>query len=266
MKGKPLPIKIFEKRDVDERAVEAGGDKKPPKWVLKGKELKERAMTLKKDLDDSQPIIESRMKKHKIPAIVKACVIDDALAKTHRNDIAQLLSGRGPDYTIGIIGENELLIRIDKPGQLKEVSDNISDLEKNAKAISGVKKIDVFNPNISIGKIVANNEGKFVLKVILVDFNDKRINETNLQYFKRWITNRQGISLDKSVRYSSKLEVHQVVVDSLDKIEDLTDFSGILSVEEMPRMEGIEDDFFPGTWIEVPNPEENVEYPIIESV
>lgn len=265
MKDKNLPIKIFKKRfEVDDRQTEAGGSDNPPKWVLSGQDLK-----LKSDvLADELQIVETRVnekfqKYNNIPVVLKAKLVDDAIAKSHRSEIGQFFHAKNSEKSIGFSENQELLVRIDKPSELQQINKNLISFEKNAKAISSLQGIEIFEPIVDITNSTPLKDGKHVLKIKLLDYNNYQINLTVLKEFQRLLSASNYLQLDKTVKYSDHLVIHQITTDSLDSLHELDDFSAILSIEPMPTMDLLDDDFFIEETIQVPAPEADVDYPVV---
>ncbi|MCT4593204.1 MAG: S8 family peptidase [Anaeromicrobium sp.] len=266
MKEKHLPIKIFEKRlEVDERQTEGGGSDKPPKWVLKGEALIHKAKILKEELSEAKTQVEQKMEKYNnVPAILKAKIVEDALAKSHRKEISQLFySNQKKDRIIGLSRDQELIIRIDDVAELEAINKKLLQTQKNAKAISGVESIESFEPMIDTSKTEITKNGKFIFKVRLHDYSDYHTNKQVLRTFERLLERNKYLKLDKTVKYSEKLYIHQITADSLDALNDIDDFSGILSIEPMPLLKVITDDFFLENVVQVPAPNKDVEYPVV---
>ncbi|MGG1441429.1 S8 family peptidase [Brevibacillus laterosporus] len=265
MKKKNLPIKIFEKRlDVDDRQTEAGGSDQPPKWVLSGPELKTKSEILTDELQIAETRVNEKFRKYdNIPVVFKAKLVDDAIAKSHRSELTQFFHAKKLEKTIGFSENQELLIRIDKPTELKQINKNMQDYAKNAKAISGIEGIEVLEPFIDIQNSKLQKDGKHVLKIKLLDYNNYQINLTVLKEFTKLLSTSTHLHLDKTVKYSDHLTIHQISTDSLDALHELDDFSAILSIEPMPTIDVVDDDFFVEETIQVPAPMVDVQYPVV---
>lgn len=265
MKKKNLPIKIFEKRlEIDERQTEAGGNSQPPRWVLSGQELKTKSEILADELQIAEIRVNEKFKKYdNIPVVLKAKLIDDAIAKSHRSELTQFFHGKKGEKTIGFSENQELLIRIDKPEELKQINKNLKDYDRNAKAISGVQGIEVFEPIIDVESSEPLKDGKHVLKIKLLDYNNYQINLTVFKEFTKLLSTSTHLHLDKTVKYSEHLTIYQITTDSLEAIHELDDFGAILSIEPMPTIDVVGDDFFIEETIQVPVPNGNIQYPIV---
>ena len=97
MQEKYLPIKIFEKRkDYDDRSTEGGGDIREGSWVLHGEELTSRMNYLNENVRSVQDSFRKwKAERRVLPMIISTTVIDQAIAKTHRGRIVNLLENDG---------------------------------------------------------------------------------------------------------------------------------------------------------------------------
>lgn len=264
MENKKLPIKIFEKRqEADERLNEAGGSDKQPKWVLTGQELVKRHQILVEELDVIEHQVGAKLDKYKnIPAVLTAKVSDEALAKTHRRDLSKLFYSKS-DHIIGFTENQELLIKIERKSQLTDIKKKLSDLERNAKVISSIESLQTFQPDIVISENIARKKGKLLLKVRLLDYQSVIYNKQAFEKFESLMSSNKGLQLEKTVKYAENFYVHQIVADSMDALQNVEDFSAIYSIEPMPLLEVVEDDFFFEQSAPIYEPMGNREYPIV---
>ncbi|WP_431090773.1 S8 family peptidase [Paenibacillus sp. 8b26] len=262
---KNLPIKIFEKRfEVDDRQTEAGGSDQPPKWVLSEVELKSKSDILTDELQIAETRVNEKFKKHNnIPVVIKARLVTDAIAKSHRSELSQFFNAKKREKTIGFSDNQELLIRIDKLSELSQISNNLKQFDKNAKAISGIEGIEVFEPLIEVDSEPTIKKDKNILKVKLFNYNNYQINSTVLNEFIKLISGNPHMELDKTVKYSEQLTIHQIIADSLEVISELEDFSAVLSIEPMPTIDLVDDDFFIEETIQIPAPDKDKQYPVV---
>ncbi|MGW8822206.1 S8 family peptidase [Paenibacillus lautus] len=265
MSKKNLPIKIFEKRfEVDDRQTEAGGSDQPPRWVLSGAELRSKSEILTDDLTIVESRINQKFSKHnKIPVVIKAKLTNDSIAKSHRSELTQFFNSKNREKTIGFSDNQELLIRIDKPTEISRINNNLKNYDKNAKAISSIEGIEVFEPQVDLNSEPIIKNGMTILKVKLINYNNYQINQTVANEFERLLTENTHMKLDKTVRYSEQLTVHQVIVDSLESVHELEEFSGVLSIEYMPTIDMVDDDFFIEETIQIPPPIKDKVYPVV---
>ena len=106
---KLLPIKFFEKRKIDEQLTEPGGGKNLPKWVLKDEELISHSMHLIENTNS----ISSKFEKYKegnhtLPMVISTEMTEDALAKSHRKQVVDLLNSDKHLNVIGIAPNHKL--------------------------------------------------------------------------------------------------------------------------------------------------------------
>ncbi|MCM0759521.1 S8 family peptidase [Sporomusa sphaeroides DSM 2875] len=262
MSERNLPVKIFHKRTADEMLTE-GGPSKSPKWVLHGEKLQERSKQLISGLDEAKEKAVTKINKYKgIPTVLKAKIVDDAVAKSHRVDMLSLFEERGEDKAIGFSAEQELLIRVSTVEEYELISRKLVLCELNPKAISSLSAISLLEPIINI-QDVNTKEEKYVLKVTLVDYNNAFLNQKVDEEFKSLLTNKKGIHLDKTVKYSDRLTVHQVLMDNLELLKDFDDYTGIYSIEPMPVLKVLEDSFFNETEFSPVQPVEGENYPVV---
>ena len=125
MQEKYLPIKIFEKRkNYDDRSTEGGGDDREGSWVLHGEELISRMNYLNENVRSVQDSFRKwKAEQRVLPMIISTTVIDQAIAKTHRGRIVNLLENDGRDNVIGVFGDRELLSMVTEESLLEKISE-----------------------------------------------------------------------------------------------------------------------------------------------
>ena len=263
-KNNNLPIKLIQKRkEVDDRYTEGGGGK-PPKWIMEDTELRAHSNELLQYLKVAENELENKFKKYKdVPTVIKAKVMTDALAKSHRAEISQIFTGEKVEKTIGFSKDNELLIRVDSIADFKEINKKLDSFRKNAKAVSAVENIEVYKPKVSGIDSFYKKNGKLILKVKLFNYNDSQINKITEGVFLKLLSSSNHLYLEKTVNYSKTLRVYEVTTDSLDSIYVLSDFNAIQSLEPMPMYEVTADSFFSDLDIEFPEPIKEGKYPIV---
>ena len=148
MKEKYLPIKIFEKRkDYDDRSTEGGGDSHESSRVLHGEELDSRARFLNESVRTVQDSFKKWKKDNRtLPMIISTTVIDQAVAKTHRGRIVNLLENDGRDNVIGVFGDRQLLSMVTEEKLLETTCEALEKKEGEAALISSISDIEVFSP------------------------------------------------------------------------------------------------------------------------
>ena len=262
MNDRNLPVKIFHKRTADEMFSEGGGSK-PPKWVLHGEKLQERSEQLIDGLSKAKEKAIRQMNKYKgIPTVLKAKIVDEAVAKSHRGTMLTLFEERGEDKAIGLSAEQELLIRVNSLEEYEAISRNLATCQLNSKAVSSLSAISILEPRINVQDVNKKDE-KYVLKVTLLDYNNATLNIKVDKEFEELLATKKGIFLDKTVKYSDRLKVYQVLMDDLELLKDIDDFTGIYSIEPMPVLRVIEDGFFNETGFSPLQPVKGENYPVV---
>lgn len=256
MKEKNLPIKIFEKRKVDEMLTEAGGGDREPKWVLKGDQLYNKVASFKNVMSGVEEELSNRKEENNfIPVVLNAIINDKAIAKSYRNDITKLFDVNNKHNTIGLADENTLLVKIDNPDDLNKINGNIDHSQKNAYGLSAIDELEIFEAIVDI----ENNEH---IKVKLFDFQDYELNRVTRLSFERYC-NTNDIRYIKSF-YASDLLVYRIDKPSTDVIKKLMEFDGVFSIVDMP-VYNISFDMLtvPDKTVSFKKPQADVEYPIV---
>ncbi|AWK52239.1 hypothetical protein DIC82_15080 [Clostridium beijerinckii] len=231
------PIKFFAKREIDNSRTEGGGSGKLPKWILEGETLVKHSIELDDNLSEIEDILERRPEGEDfIPAIIKTKIQDYAKAKGHRAEVGRVFKINSSYNIIGLMGENELLIKISNKNDLNKIRKNISNYAENAYAISCINKIEPLQP-----KIIVNKEIEDDYKIKLINYNDYEINRMVKLNFARKCNE---LNLDViEAKYSDDLIVYSLKNANLDRIGELQNYSAILSIEPMPKY-SVDLDFF----------------------
>ena len=207
MENEKLPIKFFAPREVDELRIEGNKNSEKPKWVLRGKELKQRADSLRLSLDSLETKFSMR-KSSPVPFSFIVKLQSDATAKSKR----------------------ELIVALDSLEELKEVANRINDYEINDYAISCIEDFEEFVPYIVKGKKECN------YKIKLVDYQNY---EQNLAMRRRLehTLNKEGIDYTKT-DYSEEYYIYKlrnITEKSLDVLKKADIFNALFSIEPMPK-------------------------------
>ena len=195
-----LPIKFFQKRQKDEQDTEGGGGKSVPKWVIP-EQVGAKSRYIRQVLGSVSYSLAKKVKRNNyIPSVVKLKVNSDALAKTYRREIGKLFNV-GKLNTIGVCGEDEVLIKIDNEDDLLKISerianaDNIFPSHSTIFGISAITNIEEFKPQISV-----DPKEDTILKVKLFNYGDSSLNGILNKEFEKYC---KEYNLDhKSVPYS----------------------------------------------------------------
>lgn len=259
LKEKYLPIKIFEKRkDYDDRSTEGGGDSHESSWVLHGEELNSRAHYLSKNIRTVQASFKKWKKDNRIlPMIISTTVIDQAVAKTHRGRIVNLLENDGRNNVIGVFGDRQLLSMVTEEKVLETIYEALEKKEEEAVLISSISDIDVFSPYVEPFEKENN-----VYRVRLCNYNDFDLNNHAKHLFEQ-ACETTGIKIDTKVRFTSDMTIYRVTVDSLDQLNAMGEFEGLYSAEKTYPIFATMDFLDTETTVVAKRPDELEEYPIV---
>lgn len=257
-KDKYLPIVIFEKRkDYDDRSTEGGGDGKEPSWVLHGNEFYEHVSYLQDSISGVK--IEFNRKKNKnssLPMLMSTTIHQDALAKTHRKRITNMLENDGNDNVIGLSGNSKILSLVSSEAVLDEIEKVIS-TENNAIVISSINEMEVYKPYIE-----AYDEANSSYRVRLIDYNDFDKNNLVRVLFEQYC-NEKGIEINSKVRFTSDMIIYRVTIATADMLGELKEFEGLYSAEITKPIYATLDSLNANLTVEEKAPEEDEEYPIV---
>mgnify|MGYP004523686537 FL=1 len=259
MNKKYLPIKIFEKRkDYDDRSTEGGGDSHESSWVLHGEELNIHANYLNK----SVRTVQASFKKWKedqrtLPMIISTTVIDQAVAKTHRGRIVNLLENDGRDNVIGVFGDRQLLSMVTEESVLETICEALDKKEDEATLISSIADIEVFSPFVEPFEKENN-----VYRVRLCNYNDFDLNNHAKHLFEQ-ACDAIGIKIDAKVRFTSDMTIYRVTVDSLEQLNAMGEFECVYSAEKTYPILASMDFLDTETTVAVKQPDEEEEYPVV---
>lgn len=229
MENEKLPIKFFAPREVDELRIEGNKNSEKPKWVLRGKELKQRADSLRLSLDSLETKFSMR-KSSPVPFSFIVKLQSDATAKSKREDITNLFEQKSFGGVVGLTDTNKLIVALDSLEELKEVANRINDYEINDYAISCIEDFEEFVPYIVKGKKECN------YKIKLVDYQNY---EQNLAMRRRLehTLNKEGIDYTKT-DYSEEYYIYKlrnITEKSLDVLKKADIFNALFSIEPMPK-------------------------------
>ncbi|NRD20062.1 S8 family peptidase [Winogradskyella eckloniae] len=261
MAKKNLPVKLFQKRQkIDDRRVEGGGSKTIPKWQLDGEELQKRANSLLEPLSELDTFFENRNKTRSfIPATLRVDIDDNAIAKSHRQDIQKLFNGQfSKNNIIGFIDSNIAIVKVDSIEDSKVIKKKINNYHRNPKAISAVETIEIFEPFIAD---IEENKKNETVKISLIDFLNYEINNAVKISFEKYCKQK---SIDVvEANYSSGLIIYKIKNATKAQLDSISDFEALESITFMPKYSVGMDLLNSGQDIEVKEPIKDEEYPII---
>ncbi len=259
MTEKYLPIKIFEKRkDYDDRSTEGGGDNREGSWVLHGDELYSRAHYLNENVRKVQDSFKNwRGKNRTLPMIISTTVIEQAIAKTHRGRIVNLLENDGRDNVIGVFGDRQILSMVTEEKVLETICEAFARQEDEAVLISSISDIGVFSPFVE-----PFEKENTVYRVRLCNYNDFDLNN-HAKYLFEQACEKSGIQIDAKVRFTSDMTIYRVTLDSAEQLNAMGEFECVYSAEKTYPILATMDFLEAETTVVVKQPEEMEEYPIV---
>jgi len=256
MADRNLPIKLFEKRKTDERRTEGGGSGELPSWVLDMDELSNRSESLISDLEDAIKSFDNRESGYEfIPTTLKVAIDENAIAKSHRNDIRKLFNVNNKSNLIGFSDTNDLLVKVDSKVDASSIEKNIKNYSSNRTALSAIVSIEILRPIVNI------DEGRGALKINLLNYRDYELNKAVRRAFINYCE-----SLNLKIResnYSPELAVFRIEESSKAVVDRLIGFEAIESISFMPKYEISLDSFPDEAQLPVKEPKPNLDYPIV---
>lgn len=238
MADERLPIKFFDKREVDKMRVEGGGSKKPPKFILSENELHVKARAYENTFEAFLDIVSKKEQTQSVvPFVFTAKLIKDAKAKTHRSKVSSLLRAGNDNNVLGLAGVDELLIKLEDSRDVHKIIERLQDADNNAHAISAIESIQEFSPKIY--KEVSKEKNDY--KVKLIDFQNEDLNAYIRSKFESYIE-RKNFKVKKTyytpehVVFNLKsIEIDEFINTQLDSIERNDILEAIFSIEPMPK-------------------------------
>ena len=251
---KNLPIRVFQKREIDTRETEGGGGK-DPSWVLEGSELREHSSSLANEFYQIHKIIEKQSLDREIPTPISVDIREKAIAKSHRDAIEKIFLDEKNNYSsIGFTPNNELLFLVKNDVHSKKIDKNLKSVVKNKKGISAIKKISKFKPYIE-----KDIDFKDAIKIKLIDYKDESYKEFVHHSFRNFCSNK-GIELKRYI-YTKNLDVYRAVKVTEDSFNLIQSFDGIFSIESMPKYGFTFDQLIYAKEVEIKKPTKGKTYP-----
>lgn len=221
-----VPIKFFAKRENDNSRTEGGGGK-TPKWVLEGEELIEKSIEITNFLINLAPKFNERKEKF-VPISITTKLISDAKAKSHRSELAGLFENKNSkNNLIGMIGDDEVIIKIDNVDSLTAIEEKVRDYKKNSYGISCIDNINIFKPNIKKSEVSEE------YKIKLLNYKNYNLNEAVMNSFVSKCS-KLGVIIQKK-NYSSELLIYKTNKINKDILMEFEKMPYVHSVSPMPK-------------------------------
>lgn len=280
---KRLPIKFFEKRIRDEQRTEGGGSATMPPWVLQGEALMHHSQQLVSNMSQVAVTFAIRkQEKCKLPMVVATTIVEDAIAKSHRGQVVDLLDSDRKSNVIGIasavqLGESSnvpnpaegnkelskpkesrrLLSVVTTDELILRIEHTLRDTQNFAKLISTIAEIEPFEP-----QRVDYTPDNRLYRIRLIDYRDPNTNTLAQNLFKAKC-HAHGIKIERETRYTTDMNLYRVSLDSITDLETVLGFEGIFSIEEAVPiridMDSLDDTLIPTA----KQPVEGETYPVI---
>jgi hypothetical protein len=262
MTEKNLPIKFFQKRQKDEQNTEGGGSGKLPKWV-NAENIGEKSIYIRQVLGNVSNSLAEKIKKNNyVPSVLKLKVNSDALAKTYRREIGNLFNVGGKLNTIGVSGEDEVLIKIDNQDDLHKIKEKINNADNKFPSqstivgISAITNIEEFKPQADI-----TPADDTILKIKLFNYGDSSLNGVLFKEFEKYC--KKTHLNYKSVCYSGELNIYKINGITQDAFSDLKEFDGIQLITEMPTYDITLDSVIDEMTIPIKKTKDGIKYPVV---
>ena len=256
MDNKNLPIRVFQKREIDTRETEGSGGK-DPSWVLTGSDLRSHASQLTKDCIHIHTYFDSPKSAEEDPVPISVSIIEKAIAKSYREEIERIFVDDKNNYsTVGFTPDDNLMFLIKSREHIRKIDSNLASIQKNRKGISAISKIQKYKPYVE-----ENIDLDDSLKIKLIDYKNDLFRKRVHQHFREYCENI-GVAL-KEFKYTKTLSVYKASNVTRDSINSISSFNGVFSVESMPKYGFTYDKVISTKRVEIKSPVKDKEYPII---
>ncbi|MFC0183536.1 S8 family peptidase [Pseudarcicella hirudinis] len=196
-----------------------------------------------------------------VPSIIKLKVNEEALAKSHRKEIAGIFN-TGKINLIGIYGEDEILVKIDGQSDIQAIrkklenADNAFPSFTTIVGLSAITNAEEFKPQIDV-----EPDNETILKVKLFNYGNSDLNAILIKLF-------EGFCAEKSIQcerasYSAELNIYRLTEVTPDAFDELKDFDGVQLVTEMPAYDITLDELTEDNTIAIKKPKAGQTYPIV---
>lgn len=230
---KRLPIKFFEKRIRDEQRTEGGGSQREDSWILHGDALTHRSQQLVSNMSQVAATFATRkQEKRKLPMVVATTIVEDAIAKSHRGQVVDLLDSDRKSNVIGIASA----VQLDEPSNVSNpakgdkgppksketrrllsvvttdelilrIKHALQDTQNFAKLISAIAEIEPFE-----AQRVDYNPDNRLYRIRLIDYRDPHTNTLAQNLFKAKC-HAHGIKIERETRYTRDMNLYRVSLD-----------------------------------------------------
>lgn len=255
--AKNLPIQSVQFRgERDQFLTEGGGGSSLPQWVSEDAIERNIAHVSGQLVRFAKMFNEERT----LPLLTKVSIHKDATAKSHRSDIRSVLEVNGKRNVIGVPSLGKLLVKIDTPRDLSEISkhfrsgDNIS--KSRRKGLSAIEDIERYAAEVEPGICPEDR-----LKIQLVDYQNSEYNHQSLIQF-RTLCSRTGVKLQE-LNYAGSFRLFALENVSREALRAIATMDSVLYVRRMPTIVFEAAPEPDNSEIEVMKPADGENYPVV---
>ena len=252
--AKTLPVRLFKRRDNDKLLNNIpAGSADGNKFKLQGSALAVRAAVFRNYFGGvSAKLSQKRSENSFLPVIVKLTLNEDALAKSYRGNIGKLFNYSKKINIIGLIGEDQLLIKVENAGDIDHILNRISEEEANAIGISAIEKAEDFRPLLDTEDVSGD------LKVKLINYGDPKLNEMAEAEFVNLCIRMQVKC--KRLNYTNDLIIYKVSGLSPMGLTNFSESDSIFSISKVPSFSLTTSGINAAGTVAVKAPEKETEY------
>ena len=254
---KHLPIRLFQKRDIDTRETEGGGGP-DPSWVLLDDKLSAHAAQISAQFTLSfSDYLTADELEFSVPLPVGVKLQEKATAKSHRESIEKVFADENSKITsIGFSPRDELLFALNTKEHIKQVGNKLEKPEENKKGLSAILRVEKYKPVIEEG---LDLKGK--LKIKLIPYEDMAARKYLQASFSNFCSQR-AVAV-KKCNYSLSSDIYKISNVTEDSLGEISEFDGVLSIESMPTYEFGPEWMAENKEVDIKLPDQSKEYPKI---
>jgi hypothetical protein len=258
MNEQKLPVRLFQKREIDIRETEGGGGQ-DPKWVLSGDALREKAYAVSSQVETIIEEFSSTAKTEpRIPTPIGVEISPNAIAKSHRDSLKNFLADEsGSDSVLAFYSETQFLISVRTASHLESIQQRLKTANPFARGISAITRISKYRPDVISGE----GPGQPIMKAKLVSFRDDTTNALLEATFMDYC-HAKDIKI-RRCKYAEGLIVFRLADVTLDGLSQLANIEGLFSIEPMPIYHVGLDSLSHSDSTPIKHPKEGVDYPIL---
>ncbi len=256
---KTLPIQIVHTREEQDSFLKEGmGDNKLPKWATQ-ETVSAHAAIMSETFRAVAHEFDTRNESG-LPILMVATLDEHAtVRKSYRANVRAVFDIREKRNVLGKENRRDLLVKIDNRADLLRISERVAQVSQATASqdkICGVAVVDnlrMFRP------MIEDNIVGGTLKVRMVDYHDKRLNNLSESLIRRY-GEQNGIII-RRLNYTEELRLFAVENATPDIVTGLATMDSVISIKKMPYFEL---SFSPepyNTDIEVLSPQDGESYP-----